>query len=876
MSGRLTSLPGADSPADFGTDKEGKARRWHSEIEKATKESQEWLNASRRILERYKDIGPGRRGVGQDYTWGMRFNIFWSNVQTLAPSLYASTPQVVVERRWGDDDDVGRVACMILQRITQYQLEGSDFDTVMRNAVLDHLICGRGTAWVRYEPHFDRQPLSALAPPMAGPMPAGMAGPLGPPGQLPLPGAGGSPPPQAGPPLTGGSAGQPPPGGAMAGGPGPGGAAPPPGPAPPMPGPGLPQGIAPPGPAGAPPTAAMPQGGGAPPITGAIGGLRPPPPGPPGVPVTPPGQPGMGGGPPDLGGFQPPPLAAVPNMPMGGIPVGHVDHDEQLRPSGKPFDGGVQIADDGSQEGEAEWLAFEEVRLDHVHWEDWFSSPARTWAEVRWVARRVYMTKEEGLKRFGRVFEDVELDWLPRDIGETEAMQPENRLFRRAQVFEIWDKPTRKVYWLAHGFYDRLLDERDDPLRLLDFFPTPRPMYATLTTESLIPVPDYQLYRDQAVQIDTLTARIEALAKSIKVTGVYDAAQDGVQRMFAEGVENQLIPVNQWGAFAEQGGLKGCLDLLDIGMLAEVLGKLVEVRAAAKNDLYEVTGISDIIRGTSAAAETATAQQIKAGFGTMRLRARQNEVARFARDLIRISAEIVCEHFSPRVMALIADVNAMGATSPTDLVVAPAAIKLLKDDRLRPLRIDIEADSTVMANHQQEQQSRIQFLTMASQFLQQAVPAVQQTPQIAPLLGQMLLFGIRSFPQGAELEGAFEQAIKKMEQAAQQAQANPQPQPDPKMIVAQAQVRNIDSQIQDRQLKGYSQAGADDALTRERMARLAIEKQKADDRTAADAVDAFHDHTADHRDFLLEVAKLRQQAADAAADRHVAASKGRE
>lgn len=852
MSGRISGYPAADTPKDFGTDKEGKARRWHAEIDKATKESQEWLTASRRILERYKDMGPGRRGVGQDYTWGMRFNIFWSNVQTLAPSLYASTPQVVVERRWGDDDDVGRVACMMLQRITQYQLEGSDFDTVMRNAVLDHLICGRGTAWVRYEPHFDRSPLNVLGDPMAAPMPAGVAGP-GVSGPAPLP----SSPPPAGPPLSGG-VGQSPPGAAA--GPGPGTQLP--GPAPAMPGPGLPQGMPPPGPAGGAP------------ILGGAPSLRPPPPAPPGVPVTPPGQVGQGGGPPDLGGFQPPPMAALPPIPPGGLPVGHIDAEEGLRSTGKPFGGGVQIADDGEGDGDGEFLAFEEVRLDHVHWEDWFSSPARTWAEVRWVARRVYMTQDEGVKRFGAVFKDVELDWLPRDIGETEAMQPENRLFRRAQVFEIWDKPTRRVYWLAHGFYDRLLDEREDPLRLIDFFPCPRPMYATLTTESLIPVPDYQLYRDQAVQIDTLTARIEALAKSIKVTGVYDAAQDGVQRMFAEGVENQLIPVNQWGAFAEQGGLKGCLDLLDIGMLAEVLGKLVEVRAQAKNDLYEVTGISDIIRGTSAAAETATAQQIKAGFGTMRLRARQNEVARFARDLIRITAEVVCEHFNPRVMALIADVNAMGQTSIDDMLVAPAAIKLLKSDRIRPLRIDIEADSTILANHQQEQQSRIQFLQMASQFLQQAVPAVQQTPQIAPLLGQMLLFGIRSFPQGAELEGAFERAIKDMETAAKQAQLNPQPaQQDPKMIVANAQVRNINSQIQDRQTRSMADAAANEALARERMARLAIEKQKADDKAASEAVDAFHDHTAAQRDYLLEVAKLRQQAMDAAADRRVAGSK---
>lgn len=839
MSGRITQYPSANTPADFGNDREGHARRWLAEIEKSHKERNEWFNQCRRILDRYRDAGPGRKGIGQDYTWGMRFNILWSNIQTLAPSLYATSPQVVVERRWGDPDDIGRVACLILQRAAQFQLDGCDFDTTMRNVVLDHLLCGQGTAWVRYEPHFDKLPTNVFAMPGAMPMDAGMAAP-GPPPPLPRPPGMGAPPL----PIAPGAA------------PGPMGAGPFPAGSTGQPAPGQPPSIPGAGPGATPPggSSSEPPPGG--PILGPT--VPPAPPAPPGVPVTPPGQPGMGGGPPDLGGFQPPLMAAIPPIPPGGISVGHIGHDEQIRGTGRPFDGGLQIADDGQDEGE--FLAFEEVKIDHVHWEDWFCSPARTWSEVRWVARRVYMTQDEGVKRFGAKFRDVPLDWLPKDIGETEAMQPENMLFRRAQVYEIWDKPSRKVYWLAHSYSEGLLDEREDPLRLQDFFPTPRPLYATLTTDTLIPVPDYQLYQDQAVQIDHLTARIEAIGKSIKVAGVYDAAQEGIQRMFAEGVENQLIPVNQWGAFSEQGGLKGCMDLLDIGMLAEVLGKLVEIRAQAKQDLYEVTGISDIIRGTTAASETATAQQIKAGFGTMRLRSRQNEVARFARDLIRLTAEVICEHFNPRVLMLISDIGNYGAGA--DALLAPQAINLLKDDKIRPLRIDIEADSTILANQQQEQQARIQFLTMAGQFLQQAIPAAAQHPQMAPLLGQMLLFGIRSFPQGAELESAFEQAVKQMEDAAKAAASQPQQAPpDPKMVVAQAQVQDIQSRIAARQMDSQRDSQEADAKVRLEAARTALDAQRAQDDAQGRLLQDFHDREMDHANFVLDAARARAEIA---------------
>ena len=556
----------------------------------------------------------------------------------------------------------------------------------------------------------------------------------------------------------------------------------------------------------------------------------------------------------------PPPQFQIPPMPAGGIPIGHMLHDEGGSDPArkKPEDGGLQIADDGEQD--APFLAFEEVKQDHVHWEDWLCSPARTWAEVRWVARRVFMTRDELAARFGKAkTRDVPLNWVPKNLeapGESDPMMPTHMLFARAEVWEIWDKPSRRVYWLATGYNEKLLDEREDPLRLADFFPTPRPLQSTTTTDSMIPVPDYMLYRDQAIMIDNLAGRIDALQRSIKVAGVYDGAQDEIKRIFQEGVENQLIPVNQWGRFAEQGGLKGCIDLLDITGMAEVLEHLVSVLQMQKEALYEVTGISDIIRGTTVASETATAQQIKAGFGTMRLRAQQQEVARFCRDTIRLTCEIICEHFQPRTMLLVSDIGNLGAGA--DVVFAGRAIALLKDDKTRPLRIDVEADSTIMVNQQQEQQARIAFLQTAGEFLQNAIPMVQQNPMLAPLAGKMLLFGIRSFPQGAELEGDFEQAIKAMEDAAKSGQS--QPPPDPKMVLAQAQVRNIDSQIQDRHLRSASDAAAEDGKARLEMAKAAIDKGRADDDAAHATIKLFHDRDAHQQDAMVEMEKLRQAA----------------
>ena len=520
----------------------------------------------------------------------------------------------------------------------------------------------------------------------------------------------------------------------------------------------------------------------------------------------------------------------------------------RVPPRGSPKDGGIQIANDG-EGAEAEFLAWEKVCIDHVGWEDWLSNPARTWAEVRWVARRVLMTKDEVAARFGnKLADEVPLAWHPADLSESDALEPANQIFCRAEVWEIWDRPSRKAIWIAKDYGERLLDKRDDPLRLPGFFPTPRPFFATLTTDTLVPVPDYAEYRDQAAEIDSLTARIHAISRAIKVTGTYDASQSDIARMFTEGSENQLIPVNQWAQFAQAGGLKGCLDMLDITGMAETLEKLLAIRAQAKQDLYEVTGISDIIRGSTVASETATAQQIKSQFGTMRLRARQAEMARFCRDTIRLVADIVCEHFQPRTMLMMSDI----AHQPgPDAQLAPAAIALLKDEKTRPLRIDVETDSTIVADQTQEQQQRIQFLTMASQFLQQALPATQQYPAIAPLLGQMLLFGIRSFPKGEELEGAFETAIKQMAQMPAQG-----PPPDPKMMLAQAQIQNIQSQIQNRQTdnqRDAAEAQAKIGLDRASAANDAEKERAENDRKTQDML---HSHEMDRRNVMLDAAKI--------------------
>jgi hypothetical protein len=94
-----------------------------------------------------------------------------------------------------------------------------------------------------------------------------------------------------------------------------------------------------------------------------------------------------------------------------------------------------------------------------------------------------------------------------------------------------------------------------------------------------------------------------------------------------------------------------------------------------------------------------------------------------------------------------------------------AAIELIRSDRLRGFRVDIETDTMVAEDEEAEKASRVEFIQAATGFLNQAIPAAQQFPQAAPLLGEILMFGLRSFKSGRTLEVAFEQFVEQSKNA---------------------------------------------------------------------------------------------------------------
>ena len=509
-------------------------------------------------------------------------------------------------------------------------------------------------------------------------------------------------------------------------------------------------------------------------------------------------------------------------------------------------EGAVDVEEPGesqiynTQEEPTERIDAAHSPIDYVYWTDFLHSPARTWDEVWWVARAVYMTKDEGIERFGDVFKNVGLDSSNTDMDAKNPMTAKNTYDKKAKVFEIWNKRTGKVCWIAKG-YPQALDERDDPLELEEFFPCPRPLMATTTTGTMIPVPDYAEYEDQAQELDNLTQRIYLLTKACKAVGVFNAEFKELGRLFTEGVDNKLFPVTAWAAMSEKGGLKGAIDMMDTSTIIVTLRELYAAREQVKQAIYEIMGISDILRGASKAQETLGAQQLKANFGSLRMRSSQGDVARFASDIFKLKAQVICKFYPPELIVQMSGV--MDTPDGQDPQLLQAAVQMLSNSTIRDFHIAVEADSLAQIDEQAEKQGAQEAIQAIGLFLREAIPMISAAPETLPMASEMLLFLVRRFRAGRGLESAVERAMKALEEKAAMAKQQPAG-PSPEMLQLQADQQaeqmKMQAQAQTEQMKMQAQAQIEQGKAQLEMqiqqakmqAEMQLAQMKADFETA--------------------------------------------
>lgn len=185
--------------------------------------------------------------------------------------------------------------------------------------------------------------------------------------------------------------------------------------------------------------------------------------------------------------------------------------------------------------------------------------------------------------------------------------------------------------------------------------------------------------------------------------------------------------------------------------------------------MHQVTGMSDILRGVSEQYTGVGTQKIKANVGSVRIKYMQEELARLGSDTLSLKAEIICKHFEPKT--IVQQSNAERSYDGADQQLLGQAIQLLKDPDTAVWRMQIKAESMAMIDWTQLKMDRTEFLNALATFMQSSAPLIEQDPSSAPVLMELLKWGLSGFKGGQEIEGILDKAISDM-------QKRPPPQKD--------------------------------------------------------------------------------------------------
>lgn len=631
-----------EDKAEETSSPDGRVRVWLDAIDAAAEEEKEWRLQADRAVRIYRAEDSEKKNN--------HFNILHSNVETILPAIYNSTPVPDIRRRFNDPGQPAKDVSDILQRCISRSLDAYDFDGMMRSVLFDGFVAGRGVSRVRYVPYL---------------------------------------------------------------------------------------------------------------------------------------QPGT---------------------------------DPSIEEDAGEGQAGAEMSEPAALEGleqpePGEVVAFEEVVTEYVPWKHFRRGPGFVWDDVTWIAFEHFLTREQLRSLAEEKADKVSLDCsVEKEREDDRSGVPNSEVYARARVWEIWDKETKKVLFVAPSYMDEPLREEDDPLGLQGFYPVPRPLVPLPTPGHLVPVCPYRAYEDLAEELNEVTRRIQKITKQLRVRGVYaSSAQDMEAIVTAD--DGELVAAQGLEAFVSSGGLDKAIAWWPIEPAVKALAQLYTQRDQVKQSIYEITGISDIVRGASSASETATAQQIKSQWGSLRIQRMQAEVARYARDLFRMKAEIISARFSPQTIGMM-----------TGVQLQPEAEALLRSDVLRGYKIDIESDSTIRSDLTRNQQTMTEFVMGTAGYIQAVGPAVQAGILPANLAVEIYTAFARNFRLGKQVEDALDQAGEASRQQAQQPQ---EPKPDPAMVEAQQKQQLAQADLQ--------------ARTQIEAAKLQLEQQKM------------------QQQYELEVAKMQQE-----------------
>ena len=672
----MTDTIQVETPKDLTTAKGDAAivDIWTKELDSADNHEKNWRDEAQKYLNIYRDQHQSNSNT--DTSEARRYNIFWSNTQTLRPLVFSKLPKSNITQRFLDKDEIARIASEMMERAINYFLDKCQAERVFNKVRDDFLICGRGLAKVVYDPEE---------------------------------------------------------------------------------------------------------------------------------------------------------ILEIERETTGEDGVKKIEMDEEVDSEAK------------------------KIRLEYIDWRNFRMSPENEWEDVRWIAFRHLMTKDALVEEFGAAKANkVNLNYAADSSSNKDANVPSNKdgLYSLGEVWYIWNKQDGRILCLSTGSGGVLLKNESSDYNLEDFFPCPKPLGSDTDPSCLIPIPLYRMYKSQAEELNAVDQRIKGLIEQCKATGIYSsvAEQQDIQSLF-QGEDGDMTPMK---GTAPNMKIQDLVMFKPIEPIILAIRELNEQKINIINNIRDITGLADIVRGITAPSETATAQQIKGNFAISRIQPIQKEFEIYVRDIIRLLAELIVEKYSIAELAKITnlkivDIEAISNAANSKLselldeakslidpndpqaqeklnqlqqkaqdgykktmkvplqdlkgyAVTPQQLvkldKLIKDDKLRSFAIDVETESTIRVDQQQEKQDRIEYITAIANFANAFGPMVQGGIMTKDSFNEFLIFISKPYKVGRNVE---ESLIEKEED-----QEPKPPSAEEMQVQADMQAKQQELQLkgQDLQIKG--------------------------------------------------------------------------
>lgn len=459
-----------------------------------------------------------------------------------------------------------------------------------------------------------------------------------------------------------------------------------------------------------------------------------------------------------------------------------------------------------------EYIANRDVHVASLKYDEYLCSTAECESDIWWKARRHLLSQKEIYDRFGYSCDRSELQYKPDDDNET--------VLNRGEVWEIWDKNDKKrIYILMTHRNHEILEETDDPYKLECFFPCDELCFIR-ENNSVIPVAEYMLYHKLADLVESTSKKIAQISDAVKYV-IISGSQD-------KSVANQILAADNGDVLTIQsngvvGSVADMITNVPVEQATNIISYLEDLRERAKQSIFDITGISDLMRGLSDPRETAKAQQIKGMFGSLRFQDRQHMVQEHRKRIYRIIAEIIAEHYDEETLAemtctylptneqkmateaKIQGIQAQQQDVPQDIIdqynnmvnmpTWEDVIRILRSDRLRNYTVDVETTATAFDDHEQQSEA-INRITQTYLAMTQAA-AQLNSPELVkgfmPIMRMNLTDCKVSSAIQRQLDEALDGAYREMDQKTKQP---PQPTPEQERLNADMQLENAKLQTE--------------------------------------------------------------------------------